>query len=54
MQHRLHHGEFVQIRVEQTGDDFIIIRGNGVVAYTKPTSEEAIKIDDTKQTTGYN
>ena len=28
MQHRLHHGEFVQIRVQQTGNDHGEVRFN--------------------------
>lgn len=44
------------LNVEQTADDFSITRGNGLVAYTKPTSETAIHIEsgDTEQTTGKN
>lgn len=44
------------LNVEQTQDDFSICRGNGLVAYTKPTSEHAIKedSDNTIQTTGRN
>jgi hypothetical protein len=52
------------LNVEQTQDDFSIVRGNGNVAYTKPTSAVAIAIDGTgapgeenpelQQTTGRN
>lgn len=46
------------LNVEQTGDDFSIVRGNGIVAYTKPTSHAAIHEDEEggplHQTTGYN
>lgn len=48
------------LNVEQTQDDFSIVRGNGVVAYTKPTSESAMKSDgagvggEAEQTTGHN
>lgn len=43
------------LNVEQTADDFSIVRGNGIVAYTKPTSNHAIAQDgDEPQTTGRN
>ena len=48
------------LNVEQTQDDFSIVRGNGLVACTKPTSGHAIAADEVKlgdesqQTTGRN
>ncbi len=51
------------LNVEQTQDDFSICRGNGVVAYTRATSEAALLEDkqsreyggeDLTQTTGRN
>jgi hypothetical protein len=43
------------LNVEQTADDFSICRGNGIVAYTKPTSPFAIQNEDNpEQTTGRN
>jgi hypothetical protein len=43
------------LNVEQTADDFTIVRSNGFIAYTAPTSESA-KANETdgKQTTGRN
>lgn len=44
------------LNVEQTADDFQIVRVNGNVAYTKPTSEVAkhIESSDIEETTGRN
>lgn len=44
------------LNVEQTADDFQIVRMNGIVAYTKPTSETAkfIESADAEETTGRN
>lgn len=49
------------LNVEQTADDFSIVRCNGNVAYCKPTSEVAKQIDGVfdpsvalEQTTGRN
>ena len=44
------------LNVEQTADDFSIVRANGCVAYTTPTSAYAKTHDsnDRTQTTGRN
>ena len=43
------------LNVEQTADDFSIVRQNGVVAYTKPVSQHAKDCEDNPaETTGRN
>ena len=46
------------LNVEQTADDFSIVRQNGMVAYTKPTSQHAKETDaesrGVEETTGRN
>lgn len=49
------------LNVEQTADDFTIVRDNGIVAYRKPTSDVAKQQDgvgwigdESEQTTGRN